>query len=144
MALKINSKEKNTVLILDYGSQVAKLLADCSRSCGVYSEVAPFNIAIEEIIARRPSGIIISGGPDSVYAKNAPTLNKKIFNLGIPILGVCYGHQLIAHLLGGRVSSGEKGEYGRRQLNILKEKNTPFSGLDKKIDVWMSHRDQVI
>lgn len=144
MAIKINNKDKNTVLVLDYGSQVAKLLADCSRNCGVYSEIAPFNIKIEEIRARRPLGLIISGGPDSVYAKNAPTLNKEIFNLGIPILGICYGHQLIAHLLGGKVSQGEKGEYDYRQLAALKVKGTPLQGLSKKIDVWMSHRDQVI
>jgi GMP synthase (glutamine-hydrolysing) len=139
-----NGKSENTVLVLDYGSQVAKLLADCSRNCGVYSEIVPFNISLAEIKKRNPSGLIISGGPDSVYAKNAPALNKEIFNLGIPILGVCYGHQLIAHLLGGKVSPGEKGEYGYRELNILKIKETPFEGLNKKIKVWMSHRDQVI
>lgn len=145
MILKRNDgKESNTILVLDYGSQIAKLLADCARSCGVYSEIVPFDLSLEEIKARKPSGIIISGGPDSVYAKNAPTLNKEIFNLGIPILGICYGHQLVAYLLGGKVSSGEKGEYGRRELSILKSKNTPLEGLNKKIDVWMSHRDQVI
>ncbi|MFH1582933.1 MAG: glutamine-hydrolyzing GMP synthase [Candidatus Falkowbacteria bacterium] len=139
-----DGKLNNTILVLDYGSQVAKLLADCSRNCGVYSEVVPFNITLEEIIARRPFGIIISGGPDSVYAKNAPTLDKEIFNLGIPILGVCYGHQLIAYMLGGKVSRGEKGEYGYRELALLKTKGTPLEGLNKKIDVWMSHRDQVV
>ncbi|MBI4778866.1 glutamine-hydrolyzing GMP synthase, partial [Candidatus Falkowbacteria bacterium] len=144
MPIKINDKDKNTILVLDYGSQVAKLLADCSRSCGVYSEIVPFNIKIEEIRARRLLGLIISGGPDSVYAKNAPTLNKEIFNLGVPVLGICYGHQLIAYLLGGKVSSGEKGEYGYRELVTVKTKNTPLQGLNKKIDVWMSHRDQVI
>jgi len=143
MASKINDKEKNAVLVLDYGSQVEKLLADSARGAGVYSEVVPFNISPEEIKRRRPAGLIISGGPDSVYAKNALTLNKKIFNLGIPILGVCYGHQLIAHILGGKVIRGEKGEYGRRKLRVLKYKKTPLQGLNKKIDVWMSHRDQV-
>lgn len=141
---KIDDKKNNTVLVLDYGSQVAKLLADCSRSAGVYSEVVPFDLPVEKIKERRPVGLIISGGPDSVYAKNAPTLDKKIFDLGIPVLGVCYGHQLIAHLLGGKVSRGEKGEYGRRELNILKAKGTPLESLNKKIKVWMSHRDQVV
>lgn len=144
MATRINNKEKNTVLVLDYGSQVAKLLADRSRNCGVYSEIAPFDLSIKEIKERQPSGIIISGGPDSVYAKKALTLDKKIFNLGIPILGICYGHQLIAHLLGGQVSQSEKGEYGHRELATLKTKKTPLQGLNKKIDVWMSHRDQVV
>src|SRR3989338_7430986 len=110
-------KINNTVLVLDYGSQVAKLLADSARNCGVYSEIAPFNTRAEEIKKRNPIGLIISGGPDSVYAKDAPRPDKKIFDLGLPVLGVCYGHQLIAHLLGGRVSRGDKGEYGYRELS---------------------------
>jgi len=141
---KIDNKKNNTVLVLDYGSQVAKLLADSARGCGVYSEVMPFNISIQEIKKRQPVGLIISGGPDSVYKKGAPTLDREIFNLGIPVLGVCYGHQLIAHLLGGKVSRGEKGEYGHRELEVLKIKGTPMEGLNKKIQVWMSHRDQVV
>ncbi len=144
MKLKKSDKENNSVLVLDYGSQVAKLLADGARGSGVYSEVVPFSITAEEIRRRNPVGLIISGGPNSVYEKNAPTLNKEIFNLGIPILGVCYGHQLIAHLLGGRVSRGDKGEYGYRELATQKTKDTPLSGLNKKIQVWMSHRDQVV
>jgi GMP synthase (glutamine-hydrolysing) len=145
MALKkLSTKKNNTVLVFDYGSQVAKLLADSTRGSSVYSEVVPFNISLEEIKRHQPSGLIISGGPNSVYEKNAPTLNKKIFNLGIPILGVCYGHQLIAHLLGGKVSQGKKGEYGYRELKILKTKGTPLQDLNKIIKVWMSHRDQVV
>lgn len=141
---RAGGKNNNTVLVLDYGSQVAKLLADSARTCGVYSEVAPFNITAEEIKRLKPAGLIISGGPDSVYRKGAPTVDREIFNLGIPILGVCYGHQLLAYLLGGQVSQGEKGEYGYRELEVLKIKGTPLEGLNKKIQVWMSHRDQVI
>jgi len=141
---KWTTTKNNTVLVLDYGSQVAKLLADSARGRGVYSEVVPFNISLHEIKERQPVGLIISGGPNSVYEKNAPKLDKEIFNLGIPILGVCYGHQLIAHMLGGKVSQGEKGEYGYRELAVLKTKGTPFEEFNKKIQVWMSHRDQVI
>ncbi|MFH1254870.1 MAG: glutamine-hydrolyzing GMP synthase [bacterium] len=144
MESEIKNKKNNTVLVLDCGSQVAKLLADSARGCGVYSEIVNFDISAEEIKRRRPSGLIISGGPDSVYAKNALSPDKKIFGLGIPILGVCYGHQLIAHSLGGKVSKGEKGEYGRIELSVLKNKNSVFEGMNKKIKVWMSHRDQVI
>lgn len=141
---KSANKENNTVLVFDCGSQVAKLLADSARSSGVYSEVAPFNIAALEIARRRPCGLIISGGPNSVYEKRAPLVDKKIFDLGIPVLGVCYGHQLIAHLLGGRVDASEKGEYGYRELAVLKAKGTPLESFNNKIQVWMSHRDQVV
>ncbi len=140
----IDDKKNNIVLVLDYGSQVAKLLADSARASSVYSEVVPFDISVEEIRRRRPVGLIISGGPNSVYEKGAPTLNKEIFNLGIPVLGICYGHQLIGHLLGGEVSQGEKGEYGYRELAVIKTKGTPLEEFNKKIKVWMSHRDQVV
>ncbi|MDP2709446.1 MAG: glutamine-hydrolyzing GMP synthase [bacterium] len=138
------SKQKNTVLVLDYGSQVAKLLADCARISGVYSEIVPFDLSAEEIKKKNPIGLIISGGPDSVYRQNAPAPDKKIFELGLPILGVCYGHQLIAHLLGGEVSKGEKGEYGHRELSTGRAKGTPLEKSGRIINVWMSHRDQVI
>lgn len=144
MAPKNNNKNNNTVLVLDCGSQVAKLLADSARRAGVYSEIVPFSIAAAEITRLKPCGLIISGGPDSVYEQRAPLPDKKIFSLGIPVIGVCYGHQLIAHLLGGKVEKGEKGEYGYRELAVLKNRNTPLEGFNKKIQVWMSHRDQVI
>ena len=104
------------IIILDFGSQYNQLIARRIREHGVYSEVIPFNTPVEEIVAKNPSGIILSGGPSSVNAENAHLVEKSLLEKNIPILGICYGMQLITHLLGGTVKKGIKGECGKAQL----------------------------
>ncbi len=135
--------KKECVLVLDFGGQYTHLIARRIRELGVYSEVVPYFISVNEILKFNPKGIVLSGGPKSVYDKNAPIPDRRIFELGIPILGICYGHQVIAHLLGGKVERGEKGEYGKTILKIVNH-NEIFQGLNSEEVVWMSHRDQVV
>ena len=108
----------DTVLVVDFGAQYARLIARRVREAHVYSEIVPSSISIEEIKARKPKGIIFSGGPKSVYATPAPTIDPGIYELGIPILGLCYGAQLVALQLGGTVSRTGAGEYGRTELTL--------------------------
>ena len=110
----------NGIIILDFGSQYNQLIARRIRELGVYSEVLPFNTPLEEILAKNPVGIILSGGPSSVNAENAHLVEKALFEQNIPILGICYGMQLTTHLLGGKVKKGEKGEYGKAKFQIEK------------------------
>ena len=130
------------IIILDFGSQYNQLIARRIREHGVYSEVIPFNTPVEEIVAKNPSGIILSGGPSSVNAENAHLVEKSLLEKNIPILGICYGMQLITHLLGGTVKKGIKGEYGKAQLEIQKS-NDLLSGVSRSSTVWMSHFDEV-
>ena len=130
------------IIILDFGSQYNQLIARRIRENGVYSEVIPFNTPVEEIVAKNPSGIILSGGPSSVNAENAHLVEKSLLEKNIPILGICYGMQLITHLLGGTVKKGIKGEYGKAQLEIQKS-NDLLSGVSRNSTVWMSHFDEV-
>ena len=130
------------IIILDFGSQYNQLIARRIREHGVYSEVIPFNTPVEEIVAKNPSGIILSGGPSSVNAENAHLVEKSLLEKNIPILGICYGMQLITHLLGGTVKKGIKGEYGKAQLEIQKS-NDLLSGVSRNSTVWMSHFDEV-
>ena len=106
------------ILVLDFGSQYTQLIARRVRENKVYSEIFPFNAPIEKIIYFRPQGIILSGGPSSVYDYGAPLLDAQVFELGIPVLGICYGMQLMAHSLGGKVAKARKREYGRAELVI--------------------------
>jgi len=130
------------ILVLDFGSQYTQLIARRVRESKVYSEIFPFNASIEKIRAFHPKGIILSGGPSSVYDKIAPIPDLKIFDLGIPILGICYGMQLMAHCLGGKVAKAQKREYGRAELIIDRRPNI-FKGIPKKTTVWMSHGDRI-
>jgi GMP synthase (glutamine-hydrolysing) len=130
------------VLVLDFGSQYTQLIARRIRENKVYSEIFPFNTSIEKIKDFNPKGIILSGGPSSVYDKDAPMVGKKIFELGIPVLGICYGMQLMAHLFGGKVARATKREYGKAELIIDKKMNI-FDGIPKKTFVWMSHGDRI-
>lgn len=136
-----NTMQKG-IIILDFGSQYNQLIARRIREHGVYSEVIPFNTPVEEIVAKNPSGIILSGGPSSVNAENAHLVEKSLLEKNIPILGICYGMQLITHLLGGTVKKGIKGEYGKAQLEIQKS-NDLLSGVSRNSTVWMSHFDEV-
>jgi GMP synthase (glutamine-hydrolysing) len=130
------------ILILDFGSQYTQVIARRVRECRVYSEILPFRTKASEIKKLRPSGIILSGGPASVYAAKAPQVDKKIYDLGIPILGICYGMQLIAHGLGGKVERSAAREYGPGQLQGDPE-CALFDKLPAKLEVWNSHGDKI-
>jgi len=133
------------ILILDFGSQYTQLIARRVRECEIYSEIYPYHFPLEKIRSLAPKGIILSGGPASVYEGNAPRCEAALFRLGIPILGICYGMQLMAFLLGGEVVPSRKREYGKAKL-ILDREGKLFRGLGKKkrpLQVWMSHGDQV-
>lgn len=132
----------NGILILDFGSQYNQLIARRIRDFGVYAEILPFNASIDQILERQPKGIILSGGPSSVFADDAALVDKSLYELNIPILGICYGMQLTAHLLGGKVKKGEKGEYGKADFSIL-EQCSLFDGVPENSSVWMSHFDEV-
>lgn len=132
----------NGIIILDFGSQYNQLIGRRIREMEVYSEIVPFNTPLDEILAKKPAGIILSGGPSSVNAPDAHLVEKELFNSGIPLLGICYGMQLTAHLLGGKVSKGVKGEYGKSELEIVRS-NPLFTGVARKSTVWMSHFDEV-
>ena len=139
---KESSITKEYVVIVDFGSQYTHLISRRIRELGVYSEIVSPNKVLELIKMQRPKAIILSGGPRSVYEDSAPTIDSKVLELEIPILGICYGHQLLAKLIGGEIRKS-KGEYGKTILEIMIT-NTIFEGLSKKETVWMSHRDQVI
>jgi GMP synthase (glutamine-hydrolysing) len=132
------------ILILDYGSQYTQLIARRVREAHVYCEIHPFHMSLEAIRAFRPKGIILSGGPSSVYEKDAPLNPADLFHLGIPTLGICYGMQLMTHVLGGRVARSSKREYGRSEL-CIDDGGDLFAGLDggKAIQAWMSHGDRI-
>src|SRR6185436_13897488 len=106
------------IVILDFGSQYTQVIARRIRECNVYSVILSYKTSAKEIAALQPSGIILSGGPSSVYAKNAPLPDRAIFDLGVPVLGICYGLQMLGHFLGGRVEKGEKREYGKGTLRV--------------------------
>lgn len=132
----------NKALILDFGSQYTQLIARKVRELGVYSEIHPFNIPLRKIKALKPEAIIFSGGPQSVYEPDSPHPDPEIFNLGIPILGICYGLQLIAHHLGGQVQKAPEREYGFAALHII-DRSGLLHGLKEKTQVWMSHGDRL-
>jgi GMP synthase (glutamine-hydrolysing) len=130
------------VPILDFGSQTAQLIARRVRDAGVFSLLVSPRITPAELAAMKPKGLILSGGPSSVYDQGAPTCDPKIFDLGIPVLGICYGMQLACHLLGGKVTPGAHREFGRAQLSIS-DRSDLFQTVPEKTTVWMSHGDQV-
>jgi GMP synthase (glutamine-hydrolysing) len=130
------------VVVLDYGGQYSQLIARRVRELGVFSELLPHHVALEKVERRRPRGLILSGGPASVYAEGAPKLDKRLFELGIPVLGICYGMQLVALELGGRVEGAEVGEFGRSELKV-NEPGRLLAGLPREQTCWMSHRDTV-
>lgn len=133
---------KETVIVLDFGGQYNQLIARRVRDLNVYSELLPFSTTIDKIKSINPIGIIFTGGPNSVYAENAPTVSKEIFELGIPILGICYGCQVMAVALGGNVeSAGDTSEYGK--ANIKYKEHMLFDNMDKDNVCWMSHTDHV-
>ena len=132
------------IIILDFGSQYTQLIARRVREAGVYCEILPFNTPAAEIAARKPRGLILSGGPSSVYDPNAPRSEKGLITgANCPVLGICYGLQLMAYELGGEVRPSSSREYGYARLITMDGQSQLFSGLPKEMDVWMSHGDHV-
>ena len=134
--------KNETILVLDFGSQYSQLIARRIRECKVYSRIVPFSTPVEKIREEAPMGIILSGGPASVYQDNAPKCDPEIFNLGIPVLGICYGLQLTVMTLGGKVARGHAREYGKAEIDITGE-SPLLDGLPSPLQVWMSHGDKV-
>jgi len=130
------------IIILDFGSQYTQLIARRIREFNVYCEILPFNTKIDTIISKTPKGIILSGGPSSVYDKHAPYCDPQVFELNIPVLGICYGLQLIAKHFGGYVTKSKHREYGLAEMSVMKQKYL-FEGLPRKFNVWMSHGDKI-
>ena len=130
------------VVVLDYGGQYSQLIARRVRECGVFSELLPHHVGAEAVARRRPKGVILSGGPASVYEQGAPVLERELLALGVPVLGICYGMQLLARELGGQVEGAEVGEFGRSQLTVS-EQGRLLAGTPPEQTCWMSHRDTV-
>lgn len=136
-------KSQPTILVLDFGSQYTQLIARRVRETRVYSEIVDSAMPVEDLMRHNPAGLILSGGPASVHEDGAPTIDPRIFELGIPILGVCYGLQLMTHLLGGRVQRSGSREYGPAEIKV--DASSPFfTGIPATSPVWMSHADEVV
>ncbi|MGH9801704.1 MAG: glutamine-hydrolyzing GMP synthase, partial [Blastocatellia bacterium] len=136
------SKSFETVIILDFGSQYTQLIARRVREVGVYCEIHPFNTAVEAIKNKHPKGIILSGGPSSVYEDGAPHCSPDVLKLGVPVLGICYGFQLLSHFLGGKVESSSRREYGAARVRLIGNSQL-LAGLPADFQAWMSHGDHV-
>ncbi|HEY8840505.1 MAG TPA: glutamine-hydrolyzing GMP synthase, partial [Candidatus Dormibacteraeota bacterium] len=133
---------QQTVLVLDFGSQFSQLIARRVREANVYCELVPGTTPWAELKERHPAGLILSGGPSSVYEPGAPQVDPEALRAGVPVLGICYGMQLIAHHLGGKVDPGQAREYGPALLAV-REPSGLFKGLNSELPVWMSHGDHV-
>ncbi|MFJ6948350.1 glutamine-hydrolyzing GMP synthase [Streptomyces wuyuanensis] len=131
----------DVVLVVDFGAQYAQLIARRVREARVYSEIVPSTMPVQEMLARKPAAIILSGGPSSVYAEGAPRLDRALFEAGVPVFGMCYGFQLMAQTLGGTVDNSGAREYGRTDLHVSKTGSTLFEGTPAEQQVWMSHGD---
>ena len=140
--LSVHSKNIDTILVLDFGSQYTQLIARRVRESNVYSEILPWDIDESKIKLLNPKGIILSGGPNSVTEAYTPRIPQIIFDLSVPILGICYGMQTLAEQMGGQVISADNKEFGHSELNIHVE-SAMLKGIDKRLNVWMSHGDQV-
>ncbi|MEK5162307.1 glutamine-hydrolyzing GMP synthase [Paenibacillus sp. FSL R5-0527] len=136
------NKPNEMIVVLDFGGQYNQLIARRIRDLGVYSELLPFNTPVERLRELAPKGIVFSGGPSSVYAENAPHIDPAVYDVGVPILGICYGMQLMAHQLGGKVERAAKREYGKADVDFA-ENSVLTRGLQAKQTVWMSHGDHV-
>ena len=130
--------------MVDFGAQYAQVIARRVRELHVYSEIVPYNLSVTDVVAKNPAAIVLSGGPKSVNEKGAPSLDPGIYELGIPILGICYGAQLLARDLGGEVAKNVVGEYGRTALGRLEDVDSVLlQSLPKSFSVWMSHFDAI-
>ena len=133
----------DTVLVVDFGAQYAQLIARRVREARVYSEIVPHTMPVEEMVAKRPKAIIFSGGPKSVHVEGAPSVDPGIYDTGVPVLGICYGAQLVAQQLGGEVARTGRGEYGRTPLTV-KDRSVLLGDFTPEQDVWMSHFDSIV
>ena len=132
--------DQEKVIVIDFGGQYNQLVARRVRECNVYCEIYSYKTDLEQIKAMNPKGIILTGGPNSCYEADSPTYQKELFELGIPVLGLCYGAQLMMHVLGGKVETPEVGEYGKTEV-MLDQSCALFEGLASKEICWMSHFD---
>lgn len=130
------------ILVIDFGGQYNQLIARRVRECGVYCEIVPYTYTLEQIKAKNPKGIIFTGGPNSVYGDDTPKIDPGVFELGVPVLGICYGHQLMTQMLGGRVESADVREYGKTSVKLNKN-NILFKDIEEHNISWMSHTDYV-
>ena len=133
---------REMIIVLDFGGQYNQLIARRVRECNVYCEVHPYTMSLEDIKAMNPKGIILTGGPNSVYASDSPVCDKALFEMGIPVLGICYGSQLMAHLLGGKVATAPVSEYGKTEVEVS-QSHVIFEGVSSKTICWMSHTDYI-
>ncbi|MCB0977709.1 MAG: glutamine-hydrolyzing GMP synthase, partial [Acidimicrobiales bacterium] len=138
-----SADREGPVLVVDFGAQYAQLIARRVREAHVYSEIVPHTITPEELAARRPAGVILSGGPKSVHVEGAPEIDPGVYDLGIPVLGICYGAQLVAQQLGGTVANTGVGEYGRTELSVESRGVLFGSSMPERQQVWMSHFDSI-
>ena len=133
---------KELILVLDFGGQYNQLIARRVRECNVYCEVHPYNMSLDKIKEMNPKGIIFTGGPNSVYGEDSPLCDKAMFELGIPVLGICYGSQLMSHILGGKVATAPVSEYGKTEVDVDVNSKI-FKGVSEKTICWMSHTDYI-
>ena len=133
---------RDSILIVDFGSQFTHLIARRFRELGVYSEIIPPGTPLKTILAYKPKGLVLSGGPSSVYQQGAPRCHPEIFSMSLPVLGICYGMQLMCDVLGGKVSGSASREFGRAHLTIV-HPDPLLEGVSAQSQVWMSHGDQV-
>ena len=134
---------REEVLVLDFGGQYSQLIARRIRECGVFAELLPHDTPLETIRDRGPAALVLSGGPASVYSEGAPELRTELLELGLPVLGICYGMQAMVRSLGGRVEGAESGEFGRTELTLAGDGGALLAGMPGSQPCWMSHRDAV-
>ncbi len=134
--------DRETIIVMDFGGQYNQLIARRVRECNVYCEVHPYNMDLDKLKEMNPKGIIFTGGPNSVYAQDSPLCDRAVFELGVPILGICYGSQLMAHMLGGKVATAPVSEYGRTEVEV-DTGTVLFEGVSPKTICWMSHTDYI-
>ena len=135
--------KKELVIVIDFGGQYNQLVARRVRECNVYCEIYSYKTDLEKIKAMNPKGIILTGGPNSCYEADSPTYQKELFELGVPVLGLCYGAQLMMHVLGGKVEKADVSEYGKTELLVDKKDSAIFQNVSEKTIVWMSHTDYI-
>ena len=134
--------DTSSIVILDFGSQYTQLIARRIREQNVFSVVLPCTASVDQIRDQKPLGMILSGGPCSVYDVDAPPADPQVLKLGLPVLGICYGLQFITHHLGGKVRSAEKREYGHAEVSVVDAGTPLFAGIPASLNVWMSHGDE--
>jgi len=134
--------QRETVIVIDFGGQYNQLIARRVRECNVYCEIYSYKTKLDVIKAKNPKGIILTGGPSSVYIENAALCEKELFEMGVPVFGICYGSQLMAHLLGGKVCQAPEKEYGKTLVHVDNTSKL-FSGVEKDTICWMSHNDYI-